>query len=153
MILAAAAELRSRFTPMPVGLHLGFCAFATVIFLLVFIRKKSVSSLIWAMICDATVILELYHDPRTATAVGVAEIVMFAILIWLWFGERRDKKRKAAEAAAAEKGGDGGDGGEPEQPADDLNDIAKLVKNERSKIASDDRPNDIIGNAFEDDKL
>lgn len=151
MISAAqAAELRSRFAPMPVGLHVGFCIFATVVFLLIYMRKRTLSSILWILICDATIILQLYGDAATATAVGICEIVLFAILAWASFGEYR-----AAKAAKKASDGDndpsaGGSSGEPQK--DEREDIAKLVKAERQKLNADST-GDIISNAFEDDKL
>ena len=144
MILAAQlAELRSRFTPVPKGLHLGFCAFATVIFLMIYLRRKSVSSLIWILICDSTAILQFYNDRRTALAVGICEVILFAILFWVWLGEYRERKKAEVsnKQAAAE---------EAPPESDELKDIEKLVKTERSKLA--DNSDDIIKNAFEDDR-
>lgn len=144
MITAAQMNaLRSRFTPMPMGLHIGFCIFATVVLLLVYFRRKKVSSLIWLLICDATVILQFYNDRRTALAVGICEVILFAILFWVWLGEYRASKKAEAEKKDSEP--------EDSQPEpDELKDIEKLVKTERSKLA--DNSNDIIGNAFEDDR-
>ena len=143
MIIEAAAqtaELKSRFTPMPTGLHLWFCLFATLVFLVIFLRRKTVSSIIWIMICDTTAILQFYSDSKTALAVGICEIVLFAILIWVSFGEWKERKRREAEEAALEA--------ESEDAEDNLEDIEKLVRNERSKLADD--KDDIIKNAFEE---
>lgn len=152
MIYAAeTVELRSRFAPLPTGLHLGFCAFATVIFLLIYLRKKNLSSIIWMLICDATVILQFYGDSTTATAVGICEIILFAILAKVSFSEhmaaRAEKKAAEAAKAAAETSEDS-----TESEPDERDDIAKLVKAERQKLNADGK-DDIISNAFEDDKL
>ena len=137
-------ELQSRFTPMPADLHIGFCIFATIVFLLIFLRRKTVSSLIWALICDATVILQFFSDPKTATAVGICEIALFAILIWICLGERKERKRREAEEAEAEASE------KAEDEPDDLQDIEKLVKTEMQNLA-DGGQNDVIKNAFEED--
>ncbi len=145
MILAAQmSELRSRFTPLPAKLHIIFCLLATVIFLVHYFRRKKVSSLIWILICDSTVILQFYSDRRTAIAVGICEIVLFAVLFKVWFVEYRERKKAAEE----EKKKTPDEPSTPEQ--DELKDIEKLVKTERSKLA--DNSDDIIGNAFEDDR-
>lgn len=148
MNIPITTALQSRFTPMPTDLHIGFCVFATVVFLIIFLRRKTVSSIIWALICDATVILQFYNDKKTAAAVGICEIVLFAILIWVSLGERREQKRlEAEEAVAEEASGDEAEQDSQDEP-DNLDDIAKLVRSERSKLADDD--DDIIKNAFED---
>lgn len=143
MIIEAAAqtaELKSRFTPMPTGLHLWFCLFATIVFLAIYLRRKTVSSIIWILICDTTAILQFYNDTKTATAVGICEIVLIAVLIWVSFGEWKERKRREAEEAALEA--------ESTEDEDNLEDIEKLVRNEMSKLADDG--DDIIKNAFED---
>lgn len=147
-MITSAAQLSSRFTPMPTGLHLGFCVFATIIFLIIFLRRKTVSSLIWLLICDTTAILQFYYDPKTALAVGICELIMFVVLFFVSAREKKEQKKRAAEleskkaleAVGAEKA-----------DSDELLDIEKLIKSERSKLV-DDSTTDIIGNAFEDDK-
>lgn len=140
MILAqAAAGLRSRFAPMPTNLHIIFCIAATVIFLLIFLRNKTVSSLIWAMICDATLILQFYDDSSTALAVGICEIFLFAILIFVSIGEK-NRSKKSVDGSKQDP--------EPPEP-DDRKDIENLIKAEQNKIPGKD--SDIIDRAFEDD--
>lgn len=132
--------VRSRFTPLPLGLHLGFCIFATIVFLLIFFRSKRVSNLIWALICDATLILQVYYDKYTALAVGICEIVMFGILIRLWVSDKISAKAKSDDSI---------EDGEDEPKQDDLEDIAKLVKTERKRLMDDNQ--NVIDNAFEDE--
>lgn len=132
---------------MPADLHIGFCIFATVVFLIIFMRRKTVSSLIWALICDATVILQFFNDSTTAAAVGICEIVLFAILMWVSLGERRERKLREAEEAAIAEIENESELDSSDEP-DNLEDIAKLVRSERSKLADND--DDIIKNAFED---
>lgn len=139
MLLSTAVRgLSGRFTPMPFGLHIGFCVLATAVFLTVYFRHKSLSALIWALICDATLILQFYGDKTTALGVGICELVLFGILLWLYIKERPGKK--AAEQDAS-----------PDDPGDDdRSDIEKLVKSEMQNLA--DGSDDIISNAFEDDR-
>lgn len=152
MIISAAAELSSRFAPIPKDLHLGFCVFATIVFMIIFWRNRTVSSIIWALICDSTAILQFYDDLNTAFAVGACEVVLFGILIWISRAERQTLEQEgAAEEAleiAAEVEEDPECGGADEP--DDLEDIAKLVRSERSKLADAGDGDDIIKNAFED---
>lgn len=137
------SAIRSRFTPIPLDMHLWFCFYATVVFLIVFYRRKSVSSLIWALISDATLILQFYNDKYTAGAVFACEAVMFAILAVLWV---RDKKAAKLKAAAEESS----ESSEESEQDDNLDDIAKLVKTERDRLSGSES---IIDNAFDDDTL
>lgn len=134
--------LRSRFTPLPATSHLLFCAFATVVFLLIFLRKKTVSSLIWLLICDTTAVLQFYNDKSTASAVAICEVFLFIILIWIRTHEKiAEKQRLEREKKEKELA----EGAYP----DNLGDIDKLIKAETTNIA--DNSDDVIKNAFEDD--
>lgn len=137
------STVRSRFTPLPLNMHLWFCVYATVVFMIIFYRRKSVSSLIWALICDATLILQFYNDKYTAAAVFVCEVVMFAILAVLWVRDKKAAKLKAAAEESSEQP-------DESEKEDNLEDIAKLVKTERDRL---DNGGSIIDNAFEDDGL
>lgn len=152
MMISAAAELSSRFAPIPKELHLGFCVFATIVFLIIFMRRRTVSSIIWALICDTTAILQFYDDSNTAFAVGLCEVVLLGMLIWICRGElqtleQEDAAEEALEIAAEVEKDPESDG---DDEPDDLEDIAKLVRSERSKLADADDDDDIIKNAFED---
>lgn len=140
MISAVSSPgLSGRFTPMPMGLHIGFCIFATVVFLTIYFRRRSFSALLWTLICDTTLILQFFSDKITALGVGICEAVLFVMLFVTWLKEYRQKK------AAEKKDADGGD-----EPKDDRSDIEKLVKTEMQNIP--DNSDDIISNAFEDDR-
>ena len=146
--LVSAATLNGRFTPMPMGLHIGFCLFATVVFLIIFLRRKTISSLIWLLICDATAILQFFPDKSTATAVGICEIFLLVILFWTSTNERIEKKRRKLKEAVA-------DAEDPDEEFDeplpeDRHDIQQLIESETANIA--DNSGGVIENAFEDDR-
>ena len=144
-ILSAAAQLQSRFTPMPFGLHIGFCIFATIVFLIIFLRRKTVSSLVWLLICDATVILQFYSDKTTATAVGICEIFLFVVLFWTSANEKiLQKRRRLKETVTEEEDPD------DEPLPEDRGDIEQLIRSETMNIA--DNSDGVIENAFEDDR-
>lgn len=141
--MPVAAELSSPFAPIPIKMHIGFCIFATIVFLIIYFRKKTVSSLIWLLACDTTAILQFFNDKTTATAVGICEIVMLIIIIRFEISEyleRRAAKKAELAAEAAES---------PEP--DNREDIERLMKSEMQNIA-DSGENNVIKNAFEDDK-
>ena len=134
MNLQSVPALQNRFAPLPMNLHIWFCGLATALFLVLFLRSKKMSNIYWLLICDATVILQWYGDPMTATAIGICEVVLFVLLIL------ELKKEKKAEAALAEKADETAE-------TDDLKDIEKVVKNERKQIINEKI--DVIGEAFE----
>ena len=143
--LSAAAQLSSRFTPMPFGLHIGFCVFATIIFLIIFLRRKTVSSLVWLLICDATAILQFFPDRATATAVGVCEIFLFVVLFWTSANEKILQKRRFIKETVTEE-----EAFDDEPMPEDLYDIEQLIRSESTNIA--DNSDGVIENAFEDDR-
>ena len=145
MILSAAAKLSSRFTPMPFPLHIGFCVFATVVFLVIFLRRKTVSSLVWLLICDATAILQFYPDKKTASAVGICEIFLFAVLFWTAANEKIERDRRLIKETMEEE-----EAPDDDPPPEDLKDIEMLIKSETTNIASG--KDGVIENAFEDDR-
>lgn len=145
MILPAAAKLSSRFTPMPFPLHIGFCVFATVIFLIIFLRRKTVSSLVWLLICDATAILQFYPDKKTATAVGICEIFLLMVLFWTTANEKIEQKRRMIKETMDEE-----EAPDDEPLPEDLKDIEMLIKSESANIATN--KDGVIENAFEDDR-
>lgn len=145
LISTAAAQLNSRFTPMPFGLHIGFCLFATVVFLTIFLRRKTISSLVWLLICDATAILQFYPDKTTATAVGICEIFLFVVLFWTSTNEKIEKKRRQLIEVVTEE-----EDPDDEPLPEDLKDIEQLIRSETSNIA--DNSGGVIENAFEDDR-
>lgn len=138
MNFLAIDMLQNRFSPLPMNLHVIFCLIATALFVLLYFRTKKMSNVFWALICDATIILQWYGDPVTATGVGVCEIVLFVLLI---IELRKEKKAELLASKKAENGA--------EEAQDDLSDIEKVVKSERKAIINEEI--DVIGEAFEDD--
>ena len=125
--------LQSRFTPLPMHLHIIFCVLATVLFIVIYLRNKKLSNIFWLLICDATLVLQWYGDKVTALGVGICEIVLFVLLVL----ELRKEKKADAEKTS-EKNGD---------VVDELKDIEKVVKNERKAIMNEEA--DFIDEAFE----
>lgn len=138
MTFLAINVLQNRFAPLPLRLHVIFCVLSTLLFAFLYFRTKKMSNIFWLLICDATIILQWYGDPITATGVGLCEIVLFVLLII------EINKEKKAEIQA-KKASDN----EAKPIEDDLSDIEKVMKNERKAIIKEDI--DIIGEAFEDD--
>lgn len=130
--------LQSRFAPLPMKLHIIFCLLASALFLILYLRTKKMSNVIWLLICDATIILQWFGDPETAVGVAICEIALFALLV---IELRAEKKAEVAAKKAAE--------GDAEVVEDDLSDIEKVVKSERKAIINEEI--DVIGEAFEDD--
>lgn len=129
--------LQSRFAPVSMNLHLIFCAVATVLFVVLYIKNKKLSDIYWLLICDTTLILQFYSDSVTATFVGICEVLLLALVIY-----QSSKETKAAKAVKAEA--------ENTDNEADMEDLADLVKSERKAILGGDKV-DVIGNAFDTD--
>ncbi len=135
--------LRGRFTPVPTAWHICFCIFATIVFAAIFLRKKTVSSLIWLLICDTPIVLQFFGDKSTAAAVAICEIFLFALLFWTTSNERIAKKKQQLREEEEQKHPDA-------FFPEDMGDIDRLIKSESSNLA--DNKDDVIHNAFEDDR-
>lgn len=133
--------LQNRFAPLPKSLHLAFCALASLLFIVLYLRHKRLNDLLWLIVCDLTLILQFYGDKTTALAVGICEVIL---LIFIFIEYLKNLKaamaKKAAEKAAAQAEEDG---------EDDLKDIEKAVNQERSKLAPEG--GDIVSQAFDDE--
>ncbi len=131
-------QLQNRFAPLPRNLHIIFAVAATVLFLVLYLRNKKLSDLLWMLVLDTTVILQFFGDPITATAVGIVEVILIALLIWTTNKESKEEKARIAAEMAAE--------------ADPMDELDELVKSERKAIIDDNKV-DVIQDAFEGEDL
>lgn len=80
-------------------MHMGFCIFATIIYLLEFYRKRSPHYLLMMLAVDATFLVQLFPN---STMVGILAVIEGVLLIGaivlavVW-----SKKRKAQEQTQA----------------------------------------------------
>lgn len=132
-----ALKLQNRFAPLPLEMHIAFCAVATVLFVILFLRHKRMSDLYWLLACDTTLILQFYYDPVTATAVGICEVVLLALIVWEGVKESKVKKAEKLAKKEAEKNGE-----------DEIDELDQLVKTERRAIMEENKV-DVIGDAFD----
>lgn len=135
-ISLAISAIQSRFAPLPFKLHILFCVLSTILFLILYLRSKNIKEIYWLLICDTTVILQFYGDKITAIGVAICEIVLFALLGYEVFRQKKEKKN-------SEKS-------ESEKIDDNIKEIEKLVKSE-NKAMPDENKIDVIGDAFEVD--
>lgn len=132
-----ALKLQNRFAPLPMKLHIAFCVVATVLFLILYLRKKRMSDLYWMLVCDTTLILQFYYDPLTATAVGVCELVLLSLIVWEAIKESKAQKAARLAEKEAEKNSE-----------NEIDELDKLVKTERRAIMDENKV-DVIGDAFD----
>ncbi|MCD7822927.1 MAG: hypothetical protein LUG86_02745 [Oscillospiraceae bacterium] len=140
MNVVLTAALQSRFAPLPKNMHIIFCIIATVVFLALYLRKRKIGDLLWLFVCDLPLILQFYGDSRTATVVGVCEVILLVAIFVFYLQDRKAAKNQASDDP--ESGGDSGN-------ADDLKDIEQAVKVERSKLAGNDADDNVISQAFD----
>lgn len=136
MLMFMHMPLQSRFCPLPKGLHIAFCIFATVLFIAAYLRSKNLKDLLWLFVCDVTFVLQIYGDKYTAAAVAVCEIVLLAMIFVLYRKEKKAAKKDGSE----------------EKKDNELRDIEKCVKAERSKIMGKEKQ-DVISEAFDSDDI
>ncbi len=141
MDILISAALQSRFAPLPKNMHIVFCIIATIVFLLIYIKKRKIVDLLWLFVCDLPLILQFYGDARTAAVVGVCEVVLLVTIFFFWLQERKATKKAQKDVEDGE--GSSGDS------IDDLKDVEQAVKAERSKLAGNDGDDNVITQAFD----
>ncbi len=140
MNFALTAALQSRFAPLPKNMHIIFCIIATVVFLVLYVRKRKIVDFLWLFVCDLPLILQFYGDSTTAAVVGVCEVILLVAIFVFWLQDRKASKNQAQDDSET----DGGDG-----EVDDLKDVEQAVKVERSKLAGNDADDNVITQAFD----
>ena len=135
------AALQSRFAPLPKNMHIVFCIIATVVFLLLYIRKRKIVDFLWLFVCDLPLILQFYGDARTAAVVGVCEVVILVAIFVFWLQERKSAKDEQNDSENSEV--------DDNDNVDDLKDVEQAVKTERSKLAGNDGDDNVITQAFD----
>lgn len=138
MNILISAALQSRFAPLPKNMHIIFCIIATVVFLLLYIKKRKIVDFLWLFVCDLPLILQFFGDSATAAVVGVCEIVLLVAIFIFYLQDRKATKKQSEDK-------DGEDDGD----IDDLKDVEQAVKAERSKLAGNDGDDNVITQAFD----
>ncbi|MCD7846759.1 MAG: transmembrane domain-containing protein [Oscillospiraceae bacterium] len=138
MNFVLASTLQSRFAPLPKNMHIIFCIIATVVFLVLYLKKRKIVDLLWLLVCDLPLILQFYGDSTTAAVVGVCEVILLVAIFVFWLQDRKNSKNQPND----ESGSEGGD-------VDDLKDVEQAVKVERSKLAGNDADDNVINQAFD----
>lgn len=138
--------MQKRFAPLPLNFHIFLCLLLTVIFILLYLRYRKIKDILWMVAFDMILILQFYGDEKTATVIGIFEIILLALIFKEYLKDLKElKAKKAAEKAAEEAAAD--TAGE-----DDLDDVAKAVKAERAKLAPDEGT-DMISQAFDNEDI
>ncbi len=139
MNIVLSAALQSRFAPLPKNMHIVFCIIATVVFLVLYIRKRKIADLLWLFVCDLPLILQFYGDSATAAVVGVCELILLVAIFVFYIQDRKAAKNQSQDDSDTGNGED----------VDDLKDIEQAVKVERSKLAGNDADDNVISQAFD----
>lgn len=138
--------MQKRFAPLPLNFHIVLCLVVTVIFILLYLRYHKVKDILWMVAFDMILILQFYGDEKTATVIGIFEIILLALIFKEYLKDLKElRAKKAAQKAAEEAAGDAAE-------EDDLGDVAKAVKAERSKLAPDSGT-DMISQAFDNEDM
>lgn len=137
LLLFKQAAIQNRFAPLSKNIHLLFCVFATILFLILYFRHKKIKDIFWMLACDMTAILQFYGDRLTAAVIGIFELVLLVLIFNEYRKEPKPDKKKKKK--------DGGD-----TSKDDRKDIEKAVKAERNRIPAED--GDIVSQAFDNEE-
>ncbi len=104
MIFTEQVGLQNVYTPLPFGIHLALCIFATVVFLVQFFRKNRVSYLLAALAVDATLSTHFaYENEKFILILEIVELLLILgciiDIVLNYINNKTSARRKRKEKA------------------------------------------------------
>ncbi len=100
-LLANQEGLQNVYTPLPLGIHIVFCIFATVVLLIQYSRKSRICYLLATIAVDATLITHLAFEHKAVIlTLEIIELLLVAgciIDIAIAYMKKREKMRAEKE--------------------------------------------------------
>ena len=93
-------KLQNVYAPLPLGIHIGFCIIATIVYALLYMRRRSYNYLCLLAAVDLTIVTQFFPEDGVITALFIVEIGLLAACVIYSVRESKAKKAAAAEAEA-----------------------------------------------------
>lgn len=100
--MAQKMIIENVYAPLPLGLHLLFCAFATLLYLILFFRRKHKRYFYTMLAIDLTLLTQLGDNSFSILVIAVAEVVLLMMILVDYIKTTVEEKR-IAEAAEAQQ--------------------------------------------------
>lgn len=107
-VLTEQVGLQNVYTPLPFKIHLIFCIFATIVFLVQFFRKNRISYLLATLAIDATIATHFAFDNKTIILVlQIIELLLvigcIIDIVLAYINHRKKTREQKAEESILEK--------------------------------------------------
>lgn len=119
-ILAETDGMQNIYIPLPLGMHLGFCIIATIVYILEIYRKKSLHYLFLMLAVDATLLMQAFPNSTMVAVLAVMEVLFLGAAGFMAFMDHKkrklaEKQAKAEKAEQADQAEQASAGTEPEE--------------------------------------
>lgn len=141
--LAKKQIIENVYAPLPASLHIGFCILSTILFLVLYARRRQKKSIYTLIAIDLTLLARLSHDDYTILIVALAELILLA-MIFVDSMKHWIEEKKKAEIEKALNSQD-----ENEDEAEDVDD--DIHSSEGGSLQGMEVVENPIDSAFDDD--
>jgi predicted membrane protein len=93
--------MQNIYIPLPLGMHIGFCIIATIVYILEIYRKKSRHYFFMMLAVDATLLMQVFPNSTMVVILAIIEALLLGAAGVMAYMEH--KKNKLEQQAEAEK--------------------------------------------------
>ena len=102
------AKLQNVYAPLPLGMHIGFCVLATILYAVLYMRRRKPSYLCLLAAVDLTVVTQFWtHSAVIATLFAAEVCLLTACIVFSYKAAKQNKLEIAAAGAPEEDAVDG----------------------------------------------
>lgn len=94
-------QMQNIYIPLPLGMHIGFCIIATIVYILEIYRKKSRHYFFMMLAVDATLLMQVFPNSTMVVILAIIEALLLGAAGVMAYMEH--KKNKLEQQAEAEK--------------------------------------------------
>lgn len=94
-------QMQNIYIPLPLGMHIGFCIIATIVYILEIYRKKSRHYIFMMLAVDATLLMQVFPNSTMVVILAIIEALLLGAAGVMAYMEH--KKNKLEQQAEAEK--------------------------------------------------
>ncbi len=93
----AKDNMQNVYAPLPLTAHIIFCALATLLYAVLFNRRGKRHYLIVMIAIDMTIMTQFWTDSVVIMALGISEVILLALAIFLGYKENKEEKERDKE--------------------------------------------------------
>lgn len=89
------AKLQNVYAPLPLGMHIGFCVLATVLYAVLYMRRRKPSYLCLLVAVDLTIVTQFLTHSAVIATLFAAEVCLLAACVVFSIKASKQKKAEA----------------------------------------------------------